>query len=256
MWQGTVALGPGLLIYTGRIGSAHRHCHAAAQLLLATDGEIELIDDTGERCRDTAALIPAGVPHEIVGSATGLLVFADAESVLGQALTDDAGRSGYPAESVRAWTLAARPLHAIDPSDSPDPLHIARQVLHTVVGDLPRPAGLRHPALRRALLLLPGMLEGPVRLSDLAAATGISASRLGHLFRDEIGMPFPPYLRWARVQKAFEHARRHGGTLTDAAHAAGFADSAHFTRVCHEIFGLTPTDLARATGLTPVTGTP
>jgi transcriptional regulator GlxA family with amidase domain len=36
-----------------------------------------------------------------------------------------------------------------------------------------------------------------------------------------------------------------GGTLTDAAHAAGFADSAHMNRVCHEMFGLAPSEAVR-----------
>jgi AraC-like DNA-binding protein len=89
------------------------------------------------------------------------------------------------------------------------------------------------------------MLDQSVHLGQVAAAVGISASRLGHLFSDELGLPFRAYVRWARLQRAIDHARQ-GSTLTDAAHAAGFADSAHLTRVCHEMFGLAPSLLARA----------
>ncbi|WP_435070034.1 helix-turn-helix transcriptional regulator [Amycolatopsis thermoflava] len=88
------------------------------------------------------------------------------------------------------------------------------------------------------------MLDATVRLTEVAGVAGISASRLGHLFRDEIGLPFRAYVRWARLQRAIEHART-GATLTDAAHAAGFADSAHLTRVCHDMFGLAPSALTR-----------
>ncbi|MBF6183227.1 helix-turn-helix domain-containing protein [Nocardia otitidiscaviarum] len=125
---------------------------------------------------------------------------------------------------------------------------LAADLLARLVGDEGGGAGPEHPALRRALVLVPGMLDGPVRLTELAGAVGISASRLGHLFAAEVGMGFPPYLRWARLRHAMEHARR-GGTLTAAAHAAGFADSAHLTRVCHEMFGLTPSELVRRVAL-------
>lgn len=33
---------------------------------------------------------------------------------------------------------------------------------------------------------------------------------------------------------------RAGGTITDAAHAAGFTDISHANRAFHEMFGLTP----------------
>ena len=35
----------------------------------------------------------------------------------------------------------------------------------------------------------------------------------------------------------------HGRTLTEAAHAAGFADSAHLSRVFRRMFGIAPSDV-------------
>ncbi|WP_039797629.1 helix-turn-helix transcriptional regulator [Nocardia araoensis] len=244
MWQGTATLYPGRLLYAGRLGSAHRHHHAAAQLIFSTDGSVGLRDDAGRDWSGRAALIPPGVSHETTGTATGLLVFADAQSPLGRALTDCVRRTGSAVDSVTAWSRAALPLLDLDDGER-DPQQLAHAALTALIGD-PAPTGAaRHPALRRALELLPDLLDGPLRLAELAAAVGLSASRLGHLFRAELGLAFPPYLRWARLRQAMDHVRR-GGTLTEAAHAAGFADSAHLTRVCREMFGLTPSELAGA----------
>ncbi|MBT2511369.1 helix-turn-helix transcriptional regulator [Streptomyces sp. ISL-98] len=107
------------------------------------------------------------------------------------------------------------------------------------------PARGGHPALQHALQALPQLLHGPVRLTDLADAAGISASRLGHLFAAELALPFPAYLRWARLRRAIELAAG-GAGLTRAAHAAGFADSSHLTRVTREMFGLAPSHLLAA----------
>ena len=40
-------------------------------------------------------------------------------------------------------------------------------------------------------------------------------------------------------------AFRHGASLTEAAHAAGFASSAHFSTAFRDMFGMTPSELVR-----------
>ncbi|MEV4188993.1 helix-turn-helix domain-containing protein, partial [Streptosporangium canum] len=89
--------------------------------------------------------------------------------------------------------------------------------------------------------------DGPLLLGELAARAGVSASRLGHLFAEHLHLSYPAWRRWARLLHAIEQVRR-GATLTEAAHAAGFADSAHLTRTCRAMFGITPSQALAATG--------
>jgi transcriptional regulator GlxA family with amidase domain len=96
-----------------------------------------------------------------------------------------------------------------------------------------------HPSVRRAIDLLPSLLSGPVRLTDVAEAVHLSPDRLGRLFARDVGLSFSAYVRWARLMRAMEVVRD-SGTLTDAAHAAGFSDSSHANRVVHEMFGIAP----------------
>lgn len=95
-----------------------------------------------------------------------------------------------------------------------------------------------------AVELIPRLLPGTVRLGDVAKHVGLSAGRLGRLFNDQVGQSFPTYVRWARLRAAVE-AVRDGASLTEAAHSAGFTDSAHANRVCHEMFGLSPSAASR-----------
>ena len=67
-------------------------------------------------------------------------------------------------------------------------------------------------------------------------------------FARDVGLSFPAYVRWARLIRAMEVART-GGTITDAAHAAGFTDSSHANRVFHEMFGVAPIDVHRSVRL-------
>ena len=52
-------------------------------------------------------------------------------------------------------------------------------------------------------------------------------------------MPFRRYRVWHRLRAAIREVAQ-GSNLTAAAHAAGFADQAHFTREFRRTFGAPP----------------
>lgn len=105
----------------------------------------------------------------------------------------------------------------------------------------PRTASL-DPRVGRAIR---GLKEtgGVGTLAAAARSLGLSSSRLGHLFSAQVGLPFRPYALWLRLQGALAYLAR-GANLTEAAHGAGFADSAHLTRTFRRMFGVAPSDLA------------
>ena len=85
---------------------------------------------------------------------------------------------------------------------------------------------------------------GPYPSSAVVARQiGCSVGRFRHLFRDQIGLGYRTYLLWLRLGVALE-AIAAGASLTDAAHDAGFADSAHLSRTYRRMFGISPSSLA------------
>ncbi|MCZ8112253.1 MAG: helix-turn-helix domain-containing protein [Betaproteobacteria bacterium] len=80
------------------------------------------------------------------------------------------------------------------------------------------------------------------RLQDAAALACLSPSRFRARFDAEIGMPFRRYRLWRRMAAVMRTVAA-GGSLTEAAHAAGFASSAHLSSTFRRMFGLTATDL-------------
>ena len=69
---------------------------------------------------------------------------------------------------------------------------------------------------------------------------GLSASRLTHRMTEALGAPPRAWRAWLRTQAAIGHLLREGSTLTRAAYAAGFADSAHLSRTCRRLMGVRP----------------
>lgn len=114
----------------------------------------------------------------------------------------------------------------------------------TVLGrNAPHP-GARDPRVVSVCRMLAEQLEQPPSLAVLAEAVSLSVSRLQHLVKAELGLPLGHYLLWLRVRDTVRRAQ-YGSSLTEAALAAGFADSAHFSRTFRRMFGLPPSSVLK-----------
>lgn len=145
-----------------------------------------------------------------------------------------------------------RTTHAVVPADAAHRLEATGQPATITYLDpaaatwtgtpAPRPADdLVDDAMRAVRRTLPDT----VRLTDIASSIGSSSSRLTHRFTTAAGIPFSRWVLWERIQLA-GRAVADGANLTAAAHAAGFADSAHLHRTFRRMFGVAPSDVAGA----------
>ena len=107
-----------------------------------------------------------------------------------------------------------------------------------------RPVGI-HPKVDRVLKHLRESLgvADDFSLNSLAGISGLSRSRLMHVFTESTGVPIRPYILWLRLQRATCELMD-GASVTTAAQSAGFSDAAHLTRTFRRMLGTTPTDLA------------
>lgn len=82
-----------------------------------------------------------------------------------------------------------------------------------------------------------------LQLDELTQMSGLSSSRLRHLFTEQLGISIKSYLLAMKMRKA---AELFGAdfSLTEVAHRMGFADSAHLTRAFRAYFSVTPSLLA------------
>ncbi|WP_203655589.1 helix-turn-helix domain-containing protein [Actinocatenispora rupis] len=247
-------MNPGRMVYHGTLGDIPMHSSIAIGIVLVVAGEVELRGAADEAVRlspdgPNAAILPAGVPHakpvlpsEATTPARLVMAIVDPDSPAGRVL---AARLGADHERPADWIRAAKPCQDVVRAPEPDDpagVRVVDAVIAALASEPTAPAPPLHPGLRRAAELIPARLSSGVELRDLAAEVGLSASRLGHLFAVQLGLPYRAYVRWARLQKVVE-VLRDGGTLTSAAHAAGFTDSAHMNRICRSVFGVNPSTL-------------
>jgi len=243
---GRIVLWRGGSLWIGRVGEqTGSHVHHAVQMTLAlTTAGVRFRVPGEEWTGYKAALVPAHQPHAFdAPGETVVHVFAEPESRDGRAL-----RLGHRGERIRrlggeAPERFADELRALFGRRAPDAeLAQAGRALIGALAGGGAPAQPLDPRVERAIEALRPRLGEAVRLSDAAALAHLSPERFRHLFLEQTGVRFRPYVLWLRLERALE-VYAGGGSLTDAAQSGGFADSAHLSRTFRRMFGVAPASL-------------
>lgn len=191
-----------------------------------------------------AALIGANVQHSF-GNSTGRLVnlYLDSESRVARELAEKMNAPNYleiESEVIQEFLPA---LQNGWESALPcrDAFALTENLLQTLF-QARRAESDFDPRIARALEILKNAPDNLISAETVAAEINLSPSRFAHLFRAEVGLPVRRYLLWMRLRNAVRMLGA-GESLTNIAHAAGFADSAHLTRTFRQMFGLAPSEI-------------
>lgn len=109
----------------------------------------------------------------------------------------------------------------------------------------PTRGGLAPRQLRLAKELLRAHLQGNLSLEQLASECGLSRGHFVRAFHQSTGLPPHRWLKQRRIERAQELLRAGRAPLREVAHAAGFADASHLTRVFHRELGVSPAHYRR-----------
>ncbi|TFL16559.1 AraC family transcriptional regulator [Jannaschia formosa] len=212
------------------------HTHHAFQLTLSAGG-IANIRTPDSLIEGPVILIGPDVPHAIEPEGRIALLFVEPESRAGARLRHLLG--GVPiarlAPDPRFEQVLARVWDAPAPLGA-DVAGIGQEILQHILGHEEAEAAL-DPRILRVLHWMEGRDGESAALAEAARIACLSPSRFSHLFVEQVGLPFRTFLLWRRLMRAVAQVSR-GDSLTAAAHQAGFADSAHFSRTFHRMFGL------------------
>ncbi|MED5811537.1 helix-turn-helix transcriptional regulator [Mycolicibacterium sp. 050232] len=241
---------PGMTVVAGSFGDIELHHHPAVQLAVGIDGPLVLVADDGtEQCCSVAAAA-SGTRHAMRpgGASAALSIYLGAETSTATTLNAVIRAHGHP---PGLWAVDdADPLAAAAAAavGADDLAGAAGTVVDALLDRADAATGAAvHPQVREAVQLVTTRIPSRTDLGSVAGEVAMSADHLGRLFRKQTGTSFGAMARWTRLLSALEHLGA-GASITDAAHLAGFADGAHATRVCRELTGIAPSDVARALG--------
>jgi AraC family transcriptional regulator len=219
------------------------HAHHAVQITLPfPGGRVRFQSPSGSWRSYAAALVAADQGHSF--EARGQLVaqvFVEPESSDGRQLQQRYHGEGIVALPSGGLEQQIAELASAYESRASDAtlIALARAAIATLSGGSAAPEQAPDARIARALELIRTQLGGKIPLTSVAAAVHLSPDRFRHLFMQETGVGFRPYVLWLRLEVSLA-AYVAGQSLTEAAYTGGFADSAHFSRTFRSMFGITP----------------
>lgn len=236
MWSSRV-------LFIGRLPDLEMHRQAAALLCLGLDAPFDVRVEAGQAVRTRSALVAPQLMHAVDthGSACAYLLF-DPDSDDYEYL-----RTGSARETIRGIvtdfaeeTRWIQTLTQVGKTHEPAATHAVLESLD--FGRRAAPRAMIDARIQTVIALLIADTGESVPLEKLAQQVDISASRLAHLFKEQVGIPIRMFRTWYRLKSAAQLLSE-GMTLTDAALRAGFYDSAHFANTFRDTFGLSPSSV-------------
>lgn len=230
-------------VFVGTAGVFPAHSHQAIQICFRFEGRIRLRANDADPWADyDLAIVPSRQPHAMDGSKVhyGATIFVEPETREGRVLTERCQPHGIAevdrtsVDEILPTLLAA----VLERHGRPAIVEQARRVVQTLTQHT-QPSVTSDDRIVRAVRYVNEHLAEPITLKRVAAVACLSASRFRHLFAEQTGMGLRQYILWRRFVSVWEH-RMNGASLSAAAHAAGFADSAHLTRTSRRMIGIPP----------------
>jgi len=241
---GRILLWRGGSIWIGLAGEpADPHAHHAVQIALPfAGGRVRFQIPSGEWRDYDAALVAAHQLHAFEARNQFMAtLFVEPESREGRELqrrARDQGVVALDADGLKFEIEALASAYQARVSNE-ELMTLARTAIAKIAGSRPAPKIPGDPRVARAIELIRAQLGETVSLSEIATDVHLSPDRFRHLFLEETGVGLRPYVLWLRLETALV-AYVAGSSLTDAAHAGGFADSAHLSRTFKKMFGISP----------------
>lgn len=240
---GRILLWRGGSLWIGRGGEpTDFHSHHAIQITLAFPGGSMRLRRRGGRWVSYAAAVVAA--HQLhcldARDRQVAVIFVEPESRHGQFLRRRYGGDGIAAltaEALAAETRSLAKAFAARASDA-ELIALTRAAIAALCDESSADSATLDPRIERSVDIVRGRLERAVPLREIAAAVHLSPERFRHLFLAETGVRFRAYVLWLRLEVSLA-AYVSGRSLTDAAYAGGFADSAHLSRTFKKMFGIT-----------------
>ena len=217
-----------------------RHRHDDHQLIYVSAGVLAITTEQGSwvASGDRALWIPAGTWHE--HRFYGRSEFHTIGFPAGATPSLPAGSPAVIAvDALLRELLVALTSAALRPAEARRIRAVLRDRLHRAAEQpisLPTP---RDPRLADACQVVEADLRHPRTLAWLARQVNTSERTLSRLFRAEFGMTYPQWRTRARIFAAMV-LLADGATVTDTAHACGWATTSAFVDTFAHAMGTTP----------------
>lgn len=246
-----IYLWEGKFIYIGKSISTYTHANHAVEISISLGKPMKINRGHDLWQESQGIIIGADENHEcMIPLGNGVIhIGLDPESLFARKLTDkflQGDAISFLAEDKVSNFVNKIKQVLNENKDSSRILDILNEFFSQLLGVpcLTIEAEAMDSRIRKIIFLLKESHEDKFSLKQLANVVGLSPGRLVHLFKEQVGIPIRRYALWIKLNRAVL-AIVQEKNLTEAAHNAGFADSAHFSRTFLRMFGVPPSEILK-----------
>lgn len=212
------------------------HSQHGTILLVGLDSDVTVTEPGRPAVRGRMVVVPPDVPHAASCEGPTLALLHDPEIA--------AGAAAHARQRGGAFALDGRLAASVGGAVAAHSASLCRpDVLCGLAGEsaalLARVAAPRQD--RRVARVVEALRDPEADRRLVVEGIGLSDAHLQSLFVRDVGVPIRTFRLWRRLLVAVVSCLRLDST--SAAHAAGFADLAHFSRTCRKMLGSSPTEL-------------
>jgi AraC family transcriptional regulator len=244
-WRGIVLVWDEQAIFFGEAADATLHESPAIKLCVALEKSFGIRTSEDETVVPfDSAIIAAGQPHAIDGRHNRMVMLLLApETALAQQLAPILSRHGIMPLPRAAVTKIRSIFSNFDErlASGAKMEDICREIVEAVGPGDSSPIDSR---VAQSIEWIRASRDEGISIAEIASGLELSESRFSHLFTENVRIPVRRYLLWLRLRDAM-HLFTQNKSLTDVAHEAGFADSAHLTRSFRSMLGIAPSALVK-----------
>lgn len=236
-------LWPRRTLFIGRVQQPIRFSQAAASLVMGIDGPVvATVAGEAEALQSQSLLLAPG--QRVLIDTSGKLVAACYLDAVGQDFRLLKTQMKPLLPGIYGQIPGESGLLALmkDLHRSPMTLEAAYHALESRLNPGAKSYPEADPRIEKVVTLIQRDIATNLTAEMLANEVNLSVSRLVELFREQVGVPIRRYRQWHRLFVTFTGVQQ-GKTLTDAALAAGFTDSAHFSHTFRLTLGMKPSDI-------------
>lgn len=237
MWRG-------MFLYRGSSIRTRVHGHHALQIAISESRPFRM--KLGREWEEfSAVVISPDSPHECeLEDKQVIFIGIEPESGIARAIRNNYlnGALYRRLDADMAGNFTGKIAGAVQANESPAKVNESVYAfLDVLTGGIPLPV-TPDQRVDEVIKKIHRSLPSKVSIAGLAEEVFLSQSRLIHIFTEYTGIPLRKYILWNRLVHGV-YAVINGATITEAAYDAGFADSAHFSRIFTRMLGTPPTGI-------------
>ena len=230
-------------LYIGPLSEPIELSQGAATLTIALNGPIEFkTPEMDQPIQCESLLLPAGFDisvntfDTIVANCNLDPVGAD-WNALNQRVQNHAGKIGYNLDCQFLFQNGFQSLYEKQ-LEQVAAYEVLEDLLNHAFNQLSEPYKVDE-RISKVIEIIKQRVDDNISVEDLAEEINLSVPRLVQLFKLQTGVPIRRYRQWHRLYTTAVKMGQ-GYNLTEAAIAAGFSDSAHFTNTFRNMLGMKP----------------